>query len=205
MLLIPILLIYALPRGDSANILAVITTPSYSHQAPFQPLWRELATRGHQVTVITTDPQRNASVKNLREIDISHTYKIYEEHKVFHAHCGSNMSFVEIGKLLAKVFHETQEYQLSSPAIQELIKSKDVKFDLVMAEAQSPIMMSFAWRFQCPLISVSSMDAPITFHDAVGNVVHPVVNPDMNLDIVDPENMRFTDRLKSCVYNLLYR
>lgn len=188
-----------------ANILAVITTPSYSHQAPFQPLWRELANRGHQVTVITTDPQKNASIKNLKEIDISHTYKIYEEYKVFHVHCGSNMSFLNIGKLLAKVFHKTQEYQLSLPEIQNLIRNKDVKFDLVITEAQSPIMMSFAWRFKCPLIAVSSMDAPMTFHDSVGNIVHPVANPDMNLDIVDLENINYLDRLKSFFYNAFYR
>lgn len=189
----------------SANILGVITTPSYSHQAPFQPLWRELADRGHLVTVITTDPQKNASVKNLREIDISYTYKIYEEYKVFHIHCGSNISFLNIGKLLAKVFHETQEYQLSLPEVQNLILNKDVKFDLVVAEAQSPIMMSFAWRFKCPLIAVSSMDAPMTFHDSVGNIVHPVANPDMNLDIVDLENMNYLNRLKSFFYNVFYR
>lgn len=185
--------------------MSVVTTPSYSHQAPFQPLWRELALKGHQVTVITTDPQKISSLKNLREIDISHTYKIYEEHNVFHVHCGSNMSFLEIGKLLAMVFHKSQEYQLSLPEVQDLIHNDNVKFDLVMAEAQSPIMMSFAWRFGCPLIIVSSMEAPMTFHDAVGNIVHPVANPDMNLDIVDLENMGFKDRLKSFMYNILYR
>lgn len=205
MLLIIVFLVTKILGINSANILGVITTPSYSHQAPFQPLWRELALRGHQVTVITTDPQKNASLKNLKEIDISHAYKIYEDHKVFHIHCGSNMSFIEIGKLLAKVFHNTQEYQLSHPEVQKLINNKNVNFDLVIAEAQSPIMMSFAWRFKCPLIAASSMDAPMTFHDAVGNVVHPIANPDMNLDIQDPSNMRFSDRLKSFVYNVLYR
>lgn len=190
---------------NCANILGIITTPSYSHQAPFQPLWRELALRGHQVTVITTDPQKNASIKNLKEIDISHTYEIYEQYNVFHVHCGSNTSILHIGKLIAKVFQETQEYQLSLPEVQHLINDQSVQFDLVMAEAQSPIMLSFAWRFKCPLIALSSMDAPMTFHDSVGNVVHPVANPDMNLDIVDPENMGFLDRLKSFFYNVLYR
>lgn len=200
-----LLLVVNISFSNSANILGIITTPCYSHQAPFQPLWRELVVRGHQVTVITTDPQKNASIKNLKEIDISHTYDIYERYKVFHALCASNMSFASMGKLLAELFHETQEYQLSLPEVQNLITSKSVKFDLVIAEAQSPIMMSFAWRFKSPLIAVSSMDAPITFHDSVGNVVHPVANPDMNLDIVDPENMGLLDRLKSFFYNVLYR
>lgn len=205
MLLIFLLVASRISSINSANILGVITTPSYSHQAPFQPLWRELALRGHQVTVITTDPQKNASIKNLKEINISHTYKIYEQYKVFHVHCGSNMSFLHIGKLFAKVFYETQDYQLSLPEVQRLIKDESVKFDLVMTEAQTPIMMSFAWRFKCPLIAVSSMDAPMTFHDSVGNIVHPVANPDMNLDIVDLENMGFLGRLKSFFYNILYR
>lgn len=204
MLFILLLIVHGIVITNSANILSVITSPSYSHQAPFQPLWRELASRGHQVTVITTNPEKNDSIKNLVEIDISHTYKIYEKYKVIETFCRSNVSFSELAKLLGKVFREAQEYQLSHPEIQNLINNKHRKFDLVMVEAQSPIMMSFAWKFKCPLIVLSSMDATITFHDAVGNIVHPVVNPDMNLDI-DQKNMNLWDRIRSFLYNVVYR
>lgn len=58
---------------ESANILGVVLHTSYSHQIPFRPIWRELAARGHNVTVLTTDPM-NENLANLREIDLSSAY-----------------------------------------------------------------------------------------------------------------------------------
>ncbi|KAI5633114.1 UDP-glucoronosyl and UDP-glucosyl transferase domain-containing protein [Phthorimaea operculella] len=43
-------------NSNGARILVYIPTPSISHQEPFRPLTQELAKRGHEVTVITTDP-----------------------------------------------------------------------------------------------------------------------------------------------------
>ncbi|GLH16134.1 Protein of unknown function [Gryllus bimaculatus] len=44
------------PGARAARILALFPTPSISHQLPFQVVMKELAARGHQVTVISTDP-----------------------------------------------------------------------------------------------------------------------------------------------------
>lgn len=41
---------------DSANILAIFPTASYSHQMPLLGVARALADRGHNLTVITTNP-----------------------------------------------------------------------------------------------------------------------------------------------------
>ncbi|KAF5275158.1 hypothetical protein FQA39_LY18665 [Lamprigera yunnana] len=65
--------------GGCANILAIMPTPSYSHQVPFQPIWKELSLRGHQVTTITTDPVKDPSLVNLKEIDLSSAYPIWNK------------------------------------------------------------------------------------------------------------------------------
>jgi glucuronosyltransferase len=43
-------------QADSARILGIFPTPSFSHQIVFQTIMKALVARGHQVTVISTDP-----------------------------------------------------------------------------------------------------------------------------------------------------
>lgn len=59
---------------EGAKILGIIPTPSYSHQLAFQPIWRELSLRGHNVTVITANPLNDPKLINLTEINISTVY-----------------------------------------------------------------------------------------------------------------------------------
>lgn len=64
-----------------ARILGVFAFPSISHQIVFQPIWRELSLRGHQVTVLTPNPIHDQSLTNLTEIDLSFTYKTLKKFK----------------------------------------------------------------------------------------------------------------------------
>uniref|UniRef100_A0A6P7F682 UDP-glucuronosyltransferase 3A1-like n=1 Tax=Diabrotica virgifera virgifera TaxID=50390 RepID=A0A6P7F682_DIAVI len=58
------------------KILGIFPTPSYSHQIVFQPIWKELSLRGHNVTVVTPHPLNDSSLTNLTEIDVSFVYDI---------------------------------------------------------------------------------------------------------------------------------
>ncbi|KAB0792794.1 hypothetical protein PPYR_14753 [Photinus pyralis] len=53
---------------SSERILAV--TPSHENQAAFQPLWKELVSKGHHITLLTTDSQANWSLKKVNEINL---------------------------------------------------------------------------------------------------------------------------------------
>ncbi|KAJ8959692.1 hypothetical protein NQ318_021883 [Aromia moschata] len=65
------------PISYCANILGIMPTPSYSHQIVYTPLWKELSLRGHNVTVITTNPVRDPKLVNLTEIDIHFVYTYF--------------------------------------------------------------------------------------------------------------------------------
>nr|XP_023019040.1 UDP-glucuronosyltransferase 2B20-like [Leptinotarsa decemlineata] len=190
---------------QSSKILTIIPTASYSHHSPFQPLWRELALRGHHVTVLTTDPQKDESLTNLREIDMSYTYEIYKKHNVSDLLSDDSKSFMEMGKKLGIVFREAQHAQLSSAEVQELIHNKNYSFDLLIVEAQTPGMLSFAWRFQCPIIGVASLDSAMQYHDSMGNPIHPVLNPDYNLEVGEADEMTFLERFLSFIYIAAYK
>ncbi|KAJ8727685.1 hypothetical protein PYW07_001804 [Mythimna separata] len=64
--------IFVLNQVDAERILAYFPTPSISHQVVFRPLTEALARRGHEVTVVTTDPAfpKGGTPPNLTEIDV---------------------------------------------------------------------------------------------------------------------------------------
>lgn len=62
--------------SQCANILFVTIFPNPSRQALFQPIWKELSLRGHNVVVITPNPLRDEKLTNLTEIDISKIYNL---------------------------------------------------------------------------------------------------------------------------------
>lgn len=61
-----------LPVADGANILVFMPMPLKSHFSGFQPMFEELAHRGHNVTVVSAFPlQKNRRVSNYTDIDVS--------------------------------------------------------------------------------------------------------------------------------------
>ncbi|CAH0547827.1 unnamed protein product [Brassicogethes aeneus] len=190
---------------DGARILGIIPMPSFSHQIPFRPIWRELSLRGHQVTVLTTDPMRDPQLTNLTEIDLGFSYEVLKKHGFPDFAADDSLSFRQIGKKFALMINELSAGQLSSPQVKQLIGDESIEFDLLVVEAQIPIYMGFAWRFNCPSVGIASLDANLNFHDSIGNPTHPVLNPDPNLPIVDPDNMTFKERLASFLYIYIYK
>ncbi|KAJ8981274.1 hypothetical protein NQ317_004010 [Molorchus minor] len=188
---------------NSANILGIMPTASYSHHQAVQPLWAELSLRGHSLTVVTTHPMKNTSLVNLTEIDVSQVQEIYEKRKFSEIASDENISFLEKADLLMDMVDESDELILSSPGVQNLIHDKNRHFDLLIVEALLPGMTSFSWRFNCPMIGISPLDTSSFFHQHMGNPNHPVVNPEKNLPVNDPENLTFIERLVSLIYNVV--
>ncbi|CAG9860476.1 unnamed protein product [Phyllotreta striolata] len=203
----PILIVIALSvyATHGAKILGIITIASVSHHLPFQPLWQELSNRGHDVTVITTDPLRNLSNYNLKEIDISYTYKIYEKHEISNVISDESNTYAKIASVIQKVFFEANDYLMNLPEVQDLLHNEKNHFDVVLVEAHMPSMLAFGWKFKCPVIGIASLDPAMQYHDSLGNLVHPVINPDPNLDIADSENLSFMDRVRSFIYTVAYK
>ncbi|VEN58107.1 unnamed protein product [Callosobruchus maculatus] len=200
-LLVSILLFH---DAYAASILAISPSASFSHQVAFQPLWRELSLRGHQVTVMTTDPQKNDSLTNLTEIDMSYSYEILKKYDMVSVLSDDRTGLREKGKMVLRMSREVQDAQLSSDAVQKLLHG-NMNFDLVIVEAQLPGMMAFAWRFKCPLIGIASMDAAMQFHDTMGNPCHPVITPDPNVRVEDYQHITFKERLISFFFALAYK
>lgn len=162
--------------AKSARILGVFPTPSISHQVVFRPLMKELARKGHEVLVLTPDPEfeKGKAPTNLTEIDF-HDISYQMWLKVFVSRVGkgdlSNMDLITIGlDSITDIF----EVQLNTKEFQDLIKS-GTKFDLIFVEAVSRPAIIMGQIFKAPVIQFSSFLSVYPNYQAHGSVGHPLI------------------------------
>ncbi|KAF5302526.1 hypothetical protein FQR65_LT00898 [Abscondita terminalis] len=186
-----------LPHCECARILAVIPTPCYSHQVTFQPIWRELSLRGHQVTTLTTNPINDPTLTNLTEIDLHPSYDIWDKHITKISSTHFLYFFIAVSDVLEKIAH----YQLSHPQVQRLINSDTEKFDLVMLEFNFMQTHAFAKKFNAPTVLISSLDVFSNIRKVMGSPSHPIMYPDPVVPL--PKNPTLKERLVGVIYKIV--
>lgn len=180
-----------------ARILAVMPTPSYSHQIVFRPLWRELSLRGHQITLITTDPMNDTSLTNITEIDISFAYELWQtKHNIAKIIQDYQTDLLMVADLYINMMNDIMDQELQHPEVQKLIQNE--KFDLLMVEYIYPTMIAFSGYYNCPFIGLVPLDALGLAHDAIGNPTNPALYPDFFLPFSG--EMNFFERVVSAVF-----
>lgn len=192
-----VLLIHIVSFGYCADILALVPCPRYSHQVGFYDLWNQLSLRGHKVTVITTDPHKNETLTNLTEIDVSWSYKFFEN-------VSSEAEKTLTPWMLHPWLHHTSyvisEAQLQYQPIQELLYNKKRHFDVIFVEFLYPEYLGFAVIYNCPIILFSSLDIFTNLHHAVGNPSHPALYTNIGSPFYAP--LSFKERLTNTIYSL---
>lgn len=133
-----------------SRILVVVGVPSFSHQKPFQNLAKELSMRGHEVTIMTTNPMKDNSLTNLTEIDISYLYDILRNKGGFENMLSSQNSLQMMIIELRKFFDITAEYIFENKHVQSLYGRKN--FDLLLMESHNALLFALAAKFKAPLI-----------------------------------------------------
>lgn len=169
---------------DGANILAVVLHTAYSHQIAYRPLWKELSLRGHNVTLLTTDPMNNATLTNLTEIDLSVGYKVWTSTDIIEYSEKHNM-FTVLNKIV-EVGGDVIDAEMSVPGVQKLLQEEGHHFDLVIAEPYYPFAMAFSEKFNCPLIVAFTMDGTAILNDMAGNFAHLLLSPTHLLPFDNP-------------------
>ncbi|XP_046972677.1 UDP-glucosyltransferase 2-like [Vanessa cardui] len=165
-------------KSESARILALFPTPSISHQVVFRPLTQELAKRGHEVIVLTTDPAfpKGKTPKNLYEIDLHDlSYSIW---KKFHIIATGNKDDIiyqveNIFTKSARVFLE----QFLSEEMQNMINNKNITFDLLIIELINRSALSYSHVYKVPVIQISSLGGLAVTFESIGVPSHPILHP----------------------------
>ena len=168
----------SIPSYEAAKILAFFPIPSISHQVVFRPLTKELARRGHEVTVITTDPAfpDGKTPANLTEIDV-HDFS-YENWKELYKYTskGENDMILQTKKVYEMMIRLV-ELQMNVDQVQKMLKAE--KFDLLLLEACVKPALLLSHVIKAPVIQVSSL-GPVNFNvETIGSAWHPLLYPDV--------------------------
>ncbi|KAJ3658832.1 hypothetical protein Zmor_010553 [Zophobas morio] len=189
--------------SHGARILGVFMTPSYSHQVVFQPIWKELSLRGHQVTVLTPNPLNDPTLTNLTEIDLSFCYKAWDNYSIATLGAKEHSSSEEIKKL-SEAYLAVSEVQLSHPEVQDLLKNNSkYEFDLILVEFLWPVMYGFKDIFKCPMVGIASLPLTGTANEAIGNPNNPALEPEFTLPF--STNLSFKERVISTIFKVLFK
>nr|XP_034193805.1 UDP-glucuronosyltransferase-like [Osmia lignaria] len=186
-----------LEETRGARILAVVPTPSYSHQIPYRKLWTELHKRGHDVVLVTANPIANMTSKNFTQIDISGSYKDLQALNFLKLRFeGVNwITFTEnylfdLSTTFAEsVLNNTELRRLCAPGSNE-------KFDVVLTELlYMPSVPALAYRFDAPLIGLSSLGLVAIHEHDLGGFVLPSHEYTWEMEANTGSNLSFWRRL----------
>lgn len=190
---------YLCSTSESARILGVFPIGGISHYAPAQAVLKALADQGHDVTVITSYPQK-PPVDNFRDIDVSEVVGVATNSLSFGIVKTALQSTTNNFNQIVNVSRTYCQIAFSLPKIRNLM---DEKFDLVITEIfGSDCSVGFAWHFNAPLISVISSRSLPWVQSRVGSPVNPSYMRQVHVDYSLP--MTFWQRLKNTAYYLYF-
>ncbi|XP_077301175.1 uncharacterized protein LOC143921698 [Arctopsyche grandis] len=199
-----LLLITSIPSCiNGAKILSLFPMPSYSHQVVFRTLMEALAKRGHNITVLTTDPvDYKGTLPNLRQID-SHDISYHLWTTAFNYAKNGEQKAYNIWRKLMNTIMQLTEAQLNLPEMQQLIQDPDASFDICFFLCWVEPILPLKDRFNCSLILISSMTGSMSNFDAFGNPSNPVLSPDLASTYYS--DLNFWERLHELYQNAAQR
>ncbi|XP_076231314.1 UDP-glycosyltransferase UGT5-like [Calliopsis andreniformis] len=138
-----------------ARVLGLIPVAAYSHQLIYQPLWHELAKRGHEVVLITPFHVANA---NFTQIITRTSTNLFDDMDYIQFRL-KNMKWPTYIQKYATYISEIFARNLFElPQVKELYSpSSNATFDVVLTDIYyTPSVMMLAHRFNAPLIGLVS-------------------------------------------------
>ncbi|XP_015608813.1 2-hydroxyacylsphingosine 1-beta-galactosyltransferase isoform X2 [Cephus cinctus] len=161
-----------------SRILAIFPTASYSHQIVLNEFAKQLHRRGHEIVVVTPNPNMNEVSENYTEIDISFTQEDIADLDFIEARRDQGM--LSVFKLFWDILDDSVAKIYELPELRKLYAPESgEKFDLVIVEAFiHQGLFSLAHRFDAPLIGITSLGLSIPFHYVMGNPMmtsHPSI------------------------------
>lgn len=197
-----ILITFFLKSSESARILGVFPHPAISHQCVFHALMKDLAARGHHLTILTTDVNKQLKDNsNVTQIDLHDTYDFFRSKINFVEHKKSEKTEINLVESYYDVSLKFYDLHFNKPEVTQLINGNyGQKFDLMIFQYMSfwPYL-ALAEIYDVPVIGISSFDTLNFNHEWMGNAANAVVNPDILLPF-EHGKLSFTERWYSLKY-----
>ncbi|XP_049964018.1 UDP-glycosyltransferase UGT5-like [Schistocerca serialis cubense] len=186
--------------ASGANILGVFWFVAPSHFTMFGRLFRELAARGHNVTVLSHFPLKDP-LPNYTDINIAGSMLTYADNVTMELVLdiqGMTGMWSDWQQVLAMCFDAHQH-----PEVRRLAHSRD-HYDLVVAEVfYADCLAALAHKFGAPLVGIISSMAMPWAHDRMGNPDNPAYMDSINFASSAP--FTFWQRLQNTCWYVFMR
>lgn len=187
---------------EAARILGVFPYPSKSHAMLGQPIFVELAKRGHEVTFVSPfqlkDPPKGYRDILLTDERLFETYN-NEMAQIFEVMEQDTYSmFKEMFDNCAKY----TEYTIMDEAVQELLNSETEKFDLVFIDTLlNEALLGFGAHFNAKVIGMSTFGQVKYIIDMMHSPMPLSLVPHPFLTF--PERMTLSQRFENVFFTLM--
>ncbi|XP_055855027.1 UDP-glucosyltransferase 2-like [Episyrphus balteatus] len=209
-----ILLLAGLQFTKGERLLVILPVPLRDHQIVFRPLIESLAKRGHNLTIVTTDPENFVNLsassggsitpEQIELIDLSFAHRLSVLNML-----KNQENMMSGSEMLLTVFHVMRTVaneELKSAQMQGLLGNNhaDEEYGAVLVDWSGPALMNaFAHKFRAPLIGITPGGAYITTHEVIGNPNHPVAFPSVFMPF--SEDLSLFQRVASTIFTLKSR
>ncbi|VVC99415.1 unnamed protein product [Leptidea sinapis] len=188
---------------SGAKILGVFPTPMISHQLVFRSLMMALVDRGHDVVVVTTDPlySNGEGPSNLLEIDVHNiSYSVWRQH-IAKIGTGKNKDILTQALPGKELFNNLYRTQMTSTQVQKMLKERD-GFDLIIAESFIKLIIGFSFKYDCPVILISSLGATYGYYKQFGAPNHPLIYPNILRQRLN--NLTMTEKISELIIDYIF-
>lgn len=176
-----ILLLICSYQVESAAILALFSSLSFSDHLVFRGYISSLVQEGHSVVMMTPYPGHFTypDVERIVELDVGEqSGQFWDEYTKLMTNIDDYYPRLkEINELSLKVAIA----QLKSKQMTALFINPNIKFDLVITEADVPVLYAAADKYKAPHIAITTSSGKIHQYEAKGNPIHPLLYPDVNM------------------------
>ncbi|CAI6364338.1 unnamed protein product [Macrosiphum euphorbiae] len=164
-----ILLNFYVHAIKSSNILVFVPSPWKSHITSFQPLFLELANRGHNVTVVSKFIVKNPP-PTYTQLVPSYDFDIDGRSDFLMRERSIHYSFFEDPITRSTVLVDTTYMFLSDPEVQNFIKYDQSTFDVVIIESFfQECTVALGHKYRAPVISIVPVTPWVSVSRWAGN------------------------------------
>ncbi|XP_008197588.1 UDP-glycosyltransferase UGT5-like [Tribolium castaneum] len=184
---------------ESAKILVIFPMPAHSHFSLGFRLAKELADRGHQMTVINPYPQKTP-IKNYKDVSVEENVEFIEELKKQLFKFNTLGPYDNLHAIYGMGIDLT-ENTFQNKRVQDLLKSGET-FDLVIMEHfLNDAEVGIAHHFKAPFVLISPFGLSRLNNHVLGNPLPSSYIP--NLIGTFSKHMTFWERLQNFLLNIL--
>ncbi|XP_026315009.1 UDP-glucuronosyltransferase 2B15-like [Hyposmocoma kahamanoa] len=163
-----------------SSILALFSSLSHSDHFVFRGLATKLAQRGHNVVMMTPYPGHFTypEIEKIVELDVGQESGAYWDE--FKNLMSNTEDYYTRMRAINEFNVKLAISQLKSKQMTALFINPNIKFDLVITEADVPVLYAVADKYKVPHIAITTTSGKIHQYEAKGNQIHPILYPDVN-------------------------